>query len=176
MAGDKHYRDNVRFVGWLLGESLAFDHAAGTVEFEAVAHDGIMRLIPGWSFSIENTEGVPVDWYEVADLNVDRALHYLLEFYSTVNQVCHVERVGEGNARPLKIQTYSDAALYDQAMGDLLSDAKCLLLSDRQGILYATRDPQFMDAADRGGVDVACHIQQVNPDGHADWADRKSVV
>jgi len=163
MASDKHYRDNIRFVGWLLGETLQHDYASGIVEFEAVAHDGIMDLIPGWPFTIEDIDGVPTDWYQLSDLNVDRALHYLLEYYSTVNQVCHVERVGEGDARTVKIQSYSGESLASQARDDLLGDACCRLLSDRQGILWATRDPQFMDAADRAGVDVACHLLQ------ADW-------
>jgi len=160
MAGDKHYRDNVRFVGWLSGETLQYDYAAGTVEFEAISHDGIMRLVPGWPFTIESTAGVPTDWYQVRALNVDRALHFLLEYYSTVNQVCDVKRVGEGVARLVPIQKFSGENLYDQAQGDLLGDAKCCLFSDRQGVLYATRDPQFMSAADRLGVDVACHLQQ----------------
>lgn len=161
MAGDKHYRDNIRFVGWLQGETLQFDYAAGTVEFEAAAHDGIMRLIPGWPFTIEDA-ATPTDWYEVADLNVDRALHYLLEFYSTINQVCHVERAGEGALRPISIQKFSADNLYGQAQRDLLGDAKCRLLSDRQGILYARRDPQFMDIGDRGGVDIACALVQTD--------------
>ena len=176
MAGDKHYRDNIRFVGWLQGETLQFDYAAGTVEFEAIGHDGIMRLIPGWPFTIES-DATPVDWYEVSNLNVDRALHFLLEYYSTVNQVCDVERVGEGVARLVNIQKFAGASIYNQAQEDLLGDAKCRLLSDRQGILYAKRDPQFLSAADRlpppgGWVDVACSLLQTNPNGQSDWMGR----
>jgi len=176
MAGDKHYRDNIRFVGWLQGETLQFDYAAGTVEFEAIGHDGIMRLIPGWPFTIES-DATPADWYEVSNLNVDRALHFLLEYYSTVNQVCDVERVGEGVARLVNIQKFAGTSIYNQAQEDLLGDAKCRLLSDRQGILYAKRDPQFLSAADRlpppgGWVDVACSLLQTNPNGQSDWMGR----
>jgi len=127
-----------------------------------------MRLIPGFPFTIED-DATPVDWYEVNALNVDRALHFLLENYSTVNQVCDVEQVGEGANRRLAIQKFPDASLYSQAQDHLLDDAHCLLLSDRQGILYATRDPQFLDAAGRGGVDIACSLLQTNPNNQADW-------
>jgi len=163
MAGNKHYRDNIRFVGWLLGETLKFDPDIGVVEFKATAHDGILRLIPGWPFTIES-EAAPTEWYQVADLNVDRALHFLFEKYSTVNQVCHVERVGEGAARLVNIQRYAGQSIYDQAQEDLLGDAKCRIISDRQGIFYATRDPQYLSAANRLGVVIACHIEQVEGD------------
>lgn len=162
MASDKHYRDNIRFVGWLNGETLQYNSDVGVVEFEAVSHDGIMRMIPGFSFTIE--DATPTEWHEVNDLNVDRALHFLLEYYSTVNKVCTVMPVGEGANRTLRIQKFSGSSLYDQAQEDLLQDAHCLLLSAKTGVLIATRDPQFRDAAGRAFVDVACHLQQANGD------------
>ena len=168
MANDKHYRDNIRFVGWLLEETVQYNADDGIVGFEAVAHDGIMSMIPAWPFTLEDVAaGAATDWYEVSDLNVDRALHYLLEYYSTVNQVCDVEPVGEADGRPIEIQQYADKTLYGQAQTDLLGDANCLLLSDRQGILYATRNPQFMSAAERLAVATCVHIQQ----NDGDWMD-----
>lgn len=148
-------RSDVRFVGWLDGESLNFDHEAGTVEFDAIPHDAVLDRLPGFAYTLED-DATPADWYEMANLDVDRALHHHLLYQSTAANVCHVERAGEGAARPVKIQSFPDASVYQQAQEHLLKDAQCLLLSDRQGILRATRDPQMMSWADRAMVPVEC--------------------
>jgi hypothetical protein len=148
-------RSDVRFVGWLDEETLNFNFEAGTVEFSALAHDGVLDKLPGFAFTLEDDD-TPGDWYEIDDLNVDRALHHLLLYHSTAANICHVEVPGEGNNRPIAIQAFPDASIYAQAQEHLLGDAKCLLLSDRQGILRASRDPQFLDATDRALVVVDC--------------------
>lgn len=147
------YRSNVRFVGWLDGESLTFDYDAGTCDFTVVSHETVMARLPGFPYTLEDSDA-PGDWYEVNDLNMDRALHAHLERRSTVNQVCSVETMGEGNTRPVAIQGFEDGSVYAQAQTHLLSDGMCALLSDRQGFLRVRRDPQFMSAADRAGVEV----------------------
>lgn len=161
------HRENVRFVGWLDRETLKFDYEAGFVEFEAIGNGKLLNRIPGFAFTLEDDD-TPSDWYEMNDLNVDRALHHLLHYHSTVNQVCHVERVGEGDTRVLKIQIFPDASLYSQAQDHLLKDAQCLLVADRQGILRATQDPQFLDAADRGSVAIVCDLEPIDWMGDLD--------
>lgn len=156
-VGGYCHRENIRFAGWLQGETLNFDYEAGTVDFDAQSHDGVMRRIPGFAFVLEET-AVPADWYEMLDLNADRALHHLLEYHSTVNQVCHVDRVGEQNTRSIAVQAFPDASLYAQAQTHLLGDAECLLLADRQGVIRTTQNPQFLDAAGRDGVDVVASL------------------
>jgi hypothetical protein len=151
------HREDVRFVGWLASEVLKFDYESGFIEFEAVGNSLRLGSVPGFSFTLED-DTTPSDWYEMDDLNVDRAMHYLLHYHTTANQVCHVERVGEGTNRTLKIQIFPDASIYSQIQDHMLKDAQCLLLADRQGIIRATRDPQFMDNADRAGVAIVCDL------------------
>ena len=161
------HRTNIRFVGWLDRGTLKFDYEAGFVEFEAIGNGKLLNRIPGFAFTLEDDD-TPSDWYEMNDLNVDRALHHLLHYHSTVNQVCHVERVGEGATRVLKIQIFPDASLYSQSQDHLLKDAQCLLAADRQGVLRATQDPQFLDAADRGGVAIVCGLEPIDWMGDLD--------
>ncbi len=163
------FRENIRFVGWIEQETLRFDFDAGTVDFDAISHDGILRRLPGFPFTLELVTVAATDWYEMENLNVDRALMYLLRYHTTATLVCHVEIPGEANTRDIAIQPFTDGSIYNQAQEDLLADARCLLLSDRQGVLRATRDPQFMDAGDRVGVGVVCTLLQTNPNNQADW-------
>jgi len=157
VSGSFEWRENIRFVGWLEGESLTFNYEAGTVDFTAISHDAVMRRLPGFAYTMED-DATPSDWYEINDLNVDRALHAHLERRSTVNQVCHVETLGEGNNRDIAIQGFEDGSVYAQAQNHLLSDAMVTILSDRQGVLKVRRDPQMMDNVDRAAVEVLLTI------------------
>ena len=155
------YRSNIRFVGWLEEETLSFDFQGGTVSFSAIGHDLMMKKLPGYAYTLEDDD-TPSDWYEVADLDIDRAAHCHLERRSTVNNVCHVERLGDGQTRTIDVQPFPDMSVYDQVQEHLYGDAMATLLADRQGTLYARRDPQMMDLADRGGVATTCTL--VNTD------------
>lgn len=159
-------RENIEFVGWLDEETLDFDYATGDVEFNAVSTDKILNQIPGFSFPLEDDDS-PSSWLEIKDLNVDRALHFLFEYHTTVNTVCHVERVGEMNSRTMSQQRFPKQSIFEQANDALLVDAQCRIMTDRQGILRSRRDPQYLSAADRASeVDVVCSLTEV------DWMNR----
>ena len=151
------FRENIRFVGWLDSETLTFDYQAGTCEFEALSHELVINQLPGFAYTLED-DADPDDWYKVNELNMDRALHAHLERRSTVNQVCHVETLAEGPQRPICIQAFPDAGVYDQAQQYLIDDAVCLMIADRQGCIRVRRDPQMMTTVERGAVPVVCSL------------------
>jgi hypothetical protein len=153
------YRSNIRFVGWLEQESLSFDYNAGTVRFTAIDHALMANKLPGFAYTLEDNPA-PSDWYEVDQLDIDRAVHAHLQRRSTINRVCHVEPLGDGVNRPVTIQAYEDGSVYAQVQSHLLDDAMAKLLCDRQGILRQTRDPQVMSAAQRLAVAVVCELDE----------------
>ena len=150
------HRPNIRFAGWLDAETLSFDYDSGVIQFSAVSHDARLSELPGFAYSLLDN-ATPDDWYEVADLNIDRALHTHLERRTTMNQVCHVETMNEP-LRTISAQGFPDANPYAQAQEHLLKDAMVTMVSDRQGIMRVRRDPQFMDAVDRNAVDVVVSL------------------
>lgn len=156
-------REEVEFVGWIKGETLDFNFEEGSVEFEAVSTDGILRSIPGFAFRITNDD-TPTNWEEMLHLNVDRAQAMLLQWHCTVNSIAHINRVGED--RRIAIQDFPRGSIFEQLNDHLLNDAQCRIMTDRQGIMWATKDPQFMEAADRDAVDVACTLTE------PDWLGR----
>ena len=162
--GGECHRPTIRFVGWLEEETISFDYDSGWVTFSAISHELILSRLPGFAYTLEDNDD-PGDWYEVNDLNVDRALHIHLERRTTVNQVCTVIPYGEGAGRPLDLQPFPDTSIYTQAQEHLLGDANLILLSDRQGSLRVTRDPQFLDATDRNAIEVVCTLDR------GDWVN-----
>jgi len=167
------HRPNIRFAGWLDAESLSFNHDSGTIQFSAVSHDTRLGELPGFAYTLEDS-ATPGDWYEVNDLDIDRVLHAHLERRTTMNQVCHVERLNEP-ARRVAIQGFPDASLYSQAQEHLLKDAMVTMLSDRQGIMRVRRDPQFMDVVDRNAVDVIASMTASDLLNEVDEDRRKQI-
>ena len=158
-VGGYCHRENVEYVGWLAEESLRTNSEFGTIEFEAVDHIEILNQLNGWEFTLlDNDE--PTDWYEIKDLNLDRSVHALLERRSTVNQIIHVNHVGDGSDRPVAIQPFPDTSLYRQIEDHLMADSMCTMLCGIQGMIHCTRDPQFMSEADRDLVDIVCHLTE----------------
>jgi len=168
-VGGYHDRENVRMVGWIDDDTSTFDHEAGVVEFTIISHDRKLRKLPGFGFTVEDNDS-PDSWAEMSDMNVDRAVQWFHTWHTTVGVVCHLELPGEGSDRAFSIWKCADTNLYEQMQEELLADAMCRVMSDRQGILRVTRDPQYIPTADRD--EAICHIMQ------GDWvgeinADRK---
>jgi len=159
-VGGFPHRENVVFMGWLDRETLSFDATTETVEFEAVSSDEVMGHLPSFAFSLEQATA-PTLWTEINTLSVDRAMHHLLEFHSTVNQVLHVNRVGEVPHRLVPSpQVFSKGSIWKQLTNDLLDDAACQAMSDKQGILWERLNPQMLEAgADRNAVVVTCGLE-----------------
>jgi hypothetical protein len=155
-------RENVRFVGWVDRETLTYDAAVGTVEFEAQGLSGVMEQMPSFSLYLEEN-GSPGEWYEMVDNNADRMSHHILEYHSTINQITHVNRPGEGNTRKIESAGFPDTNLLAQIQENLWMDIMCGVASDRQGILQITRNPQMMVAAARDGVASVCTLS------NSDW-------
>lgn len=158
-VGGYPHRGNIRFVGWLDRETLTFDATVGTVEFEAICSAQVMDNLPGFSVSIDEDPN-PENWTEMYQPNVDKLMQHLLEFHSTVNQVCHVEAVGEGATRQVPCpQVFQKNSILKQVNEDLLIDAQCRLASNRQGLLIAAQNPQMLDqGAPRDAIPVVCSL------------------
>jgi len=163
--GGFHDRKEIKFVGWIDGETLSFNPTVGTIEFNVVTSDEIMRRLPGFSFSLESN-ATPTDWIHVKELNLDRAVHHLLEYGSTVNQVCHVETHGDGSGRPLPITVFPDDNIYAQVHDHHIEDAESGIYADYQGILRVRKNPQFLNATDRDAIPVMAELES------GDWMDQ----
>lgn len=169
-VGGFHDRSNVRFAGWLQQETLNFDATAGWVEFDVKTTDAVMRRMPGFGQFLSDTAG-PTNWTEMEDLCVDRAFHHMLEFHSTINQISHVEQLGEMATRSIYEAGFPDVPIYSQVQDNLVGDCQARLIGDKQNMLRVRFDPQMLDAADRNAdVDVAATLTE------QDWVNRVSEM
>jgi len=161
--GGYHDRENVRMVGWIDEETFVFNHETGEVEFQIINHDQRLRRLFGFGFTVQDTDS-PDEWHEVKNLNVDRAVQWHHTWHTTVNEVCHVQKAGEGSDRAFYEWRAAETNLFDQVQTELANDANYFFMSDRQGILRITRDPQYLLVASRDAA--ICSLVQ------SDWRNQ----
>lgn len=133
IGGNHPGAESIFFVGWVRGDSIQYNYQDSIVEFEVLGPAGIMRDTESFSVSVESVS-IPATWFEVADMDVERAIYHYLRWHSTVLQVHDVEFVG----RDQLIQ-YFDAdreSLYS-AINTLMEGTLLgAVVSDRQGKLW----------------------------------------
>lgn len=133
--GGNHYgASNILFCGWVQGGSITYNYQDSVVEFEAVSPTEVMKDTESFSVSVESVS-IPANWFEVADMNVEKAIYHYLRWHSTVLTLADVEFRGQD-----QLIQYFDAdreSLYD-AVNTLMDGALWgSVVSDRQGKLWS---------------------------------------
>lgn len=75
-------RSHIKFVGFLIRESIRIDVRLSTVTFEAVCPRQILRLMTGFSQVLEEIES-PANWQQYKGLSVKQLVVYLLRWHTT---------------------------------------------------------------------------------------------
>ena len=138
-------RANIKFVGYINEGTIQYNYADGWVEFEAISSTKLMELCEGFSCSIESKTS-PAYWYELLNMNVQRATYHYLAWQSSVLLCCDVEfkNFVDQNTQ------YFDAdrtSLYD-AINSVISDRRGgNVVSDSLGKIWIEQEPDVVDDA-----------------------------
>ena len=148
------YRQNLLFVGWLVGESIRRDPLTNDVTFEAAGITDRMKLIEAFpdTFEIPLDAGDPDNWYEAENLDLDLAIVAHLKWRSTIFDITDVflamtngVPTGYGgtpwSGYHIMRQDFMHGNLYDQC-DELMKDAMGRMLSDKQSTIWCRIDPQ----------------------------------
>lgn len=139
LGGSSEHKETVKFVGWIKDGSIQTNYADHSIEFECHSPTGVMEYSECFSCSVESKVS-PAYWYELQDMNLQKAIYHYLAWHSTVLQVCDVR----SNFVDQYIQ-YFDAdrtSLYD-AINTLISGARRgRILSDRQGMIWLEQEAE----------------------------------
>ncbi len=146
-AGQKH----LKFVGW---------HHEDTADLEATAHGIIsgveftcydiaakLDTLPSFPQTVER-DASPTSWLQMADLNIDRYLFYLIHWHSTALMVADFVWSGEGDTYPVSILGSPGTTLWKQVDGRAQAIAH-LLTCDRWGRLVVRPDPLLLPVSSR---------------------------
>lgn len=146
-------RNHIKFVGYLIRDSITIDPDTSEVTFEAVSPLQILELTPALPQLITNASS-PTKWTQLKTLTVNRALWYLGFWHTSFFALFDFLWVSAGDL------AYRELALdnIDSVAGQLRDIAGSLnvkLTCDRLGRLLFIRDPNYLSASDRNSKTTA---------------------
>jgi hypothetical protein len=149
-------RGNMLFIGWHQSDPAAIQ-AGRTgnlrdVTLNCVDAAGRLATLPGFSQSLRSAES-PAEWTEMVAPNIDKYLHYLLYWHSSVFAVADWTPSGTGDDFPFVEIGSENQSLLDQVQWicqSMTPDYK--LTCNTLGQLRVIVDPMLQDSGDRTSV------------------------
>ena len=144
-------RGDVKYVGYIRGETIETDTNLQTVSFETIGITRAMDEIPGFGDSLTDA-AVPTSWTEMYELDVIKAVHHLLMTQSTALTVTDFRWSLPHTQAQMRAQRvrWGKASIHQQ--GQLpLESVFSHLSATSQGLLEIRMTPHVMGPGDRAG-------------------------
>jgi hypothetical protein len=165
-GGNGLNRSTIKLVGYVNQETIQYDYDAGYVEFDVLSPTGIMQLTECFSVSVED-KLAPTTWYELLNMDCERALYHYYRWHSTVLLNCDFEfKVSDDRS----IQYFDTDRESLFAAGNTLMEGtlKGSMVSDSQGKIWCERDVSVVNAASTA-LPTALNITK------KDWIDQPTI-
>lgn len=160
-------RHNIRCVGWIVDETIRKDPESGDVTFSVQGLAGLMKSRQNFSVALDYESGTPDKWYELKEMDTERAIHHYLYWHSTVCKMTDVRvpsvfRAGFPSVYKIKFQDFARGSLWG-ALSRLCEEAFYVCGSDRASCLWIDFNLQCLASGYRGSVTNVMLLT------HADW-------
>jgi hypothetical protein len=143
------YRDNVHFVGYVVGDSVRQNPIEGDVTFQAATIDSLMKNLTVFPVSLTE-RATPLDWTQANALIADRAASYLWHYYSTLSLMACIQESGYQGL--IWRQDFGPSDLYSQINGELMASLWGKVVVNHQGVVYHQIDYNLMLEEERAEV------------------------
>ena len=133
LGGNHPRAENIKFVGYVLQDTIEYDYKHSQVSFEAASLTEVMKTALGFSVSVESV-AVPTKWYQLYDLDCRRAIFHYLKWHTMANRIADFQFLGADQ----KIQFFdSDRTSMFDAIDNLMRNTLLgQVVSDRQGKVW----------------------------------------
>lgn len=143
---------NVKFMGWHATDNnisaVASTYIDTSVTLSCVDVLGRLNQLAGFPQVIERKIS-PTTWAEMANPNINKYIHYLLQWHSTALDLADFDlSYSDGDSYPFTALESEGATIYEQANYRAEAIAHRLTI-DSGGRLYVVPDPQWLDTSDR---------------------------
>jgi len=143
IGGNALNRSSIVFAGYIIDGTILYDWQEKSVDFEVGSPTEIMKDIEGFSVSVES-KGTPATWFQLKDMNVEKALYHYLRWHSTVLKTSDFEFSDED----FRIQYFDSnreslfSAINTLMEGTLIGN----IVADRQGKIWAEIDTSAINS------------------------------
>ena len=145
-------RDNVHFVGYIVGNTVRQNPVSGDVTFTAVSIDTMMRNVTAFPVSL-TYRNAPQDWTMAANLTTDRAASYLWHYHSTLSLMASIRP--SNYAGLIQRQDFGpNGGIFAQLDSELMSSLWGKVVVNHQGVVHHLIDYNLMNNTERSAVTV----------------------
>jgi len=141
IGGNAENNSNIFFVGHILKGSIQYNYKFGEVTFEVGNITQYMKEQEGFSISLESVAS-PVDWYQLYDMDLNKAVYSYLRWQSTVLNSVDVQSLIDD--RPLQYYDSDRASLYDAIDNVIRGTVLGSVVSDIQGKIWLEHGAQAL--------------------------------
>jgi len=155
-VGSLQYREPICFVGYILGDSVSQNARTGAVIFSAQTIHGVLSRCDMYPIVLEDaTTAQTNEWYKMENLDIQRVLHHLFFYHSTVVRCADLflpdynlaaaPWINRGRTKAAGWE-FSQQNLYSMADATVMQSAivgKCA--SDKFSRLFMEKDVQALD-------------------------------
>ncbi|MCB0207704.1 MAG: hypothetical protein KDJ52_00150 [Anaerolineae bacterium] len=166
----------VLFAGYIRRGTVTADWNDGSVTFEAVTPEGVLREIGLGSDVILKAVNNPSEWYKFStSLTTGRALHHYWRWHSTLFECTDVLGLRDDDTlRPSA--TFQKGDLYSQALQmTKTSGRNANIVSHKNGQIKLVRDMQRRSDADRASATVTADLQKQDRRGQLTIIDQPGL-
>lgn len=146
-------RDHIKFVGYLLRDTIRITADGDEVTFEAVGPLGILNRTAALP-QLMIRDSTPANWQELKGLTVNLALHYLWFWHSSIASIFDFLWLDGTDLSYARLAVEDDSSMAAQ-LRDIASSINAELTCDRLGRLLLVRDPNYLSISDRAGRTTA---------------------
>lgn len=137
LGGNAPNASNIKFVGYVLDNSIRYDYKDSSVSFEMGSITEPLKKMEGFAIELQS-KGGPSQWYEMADINAKKAIYHYLKWHSTVIQLADIEF--RGNDYLVQFFDSDRESLFDSIDNFMRGAYHGSVVSDRQGKIYLETD------------------------------------
>jgi len=139
IGGNAVGNSDIFFVGHILKGSIRYNYKLGEVVFNVGSVTQYMKEQEGFSISVES-HPAPTDWYQLYDMDINKAMYHYLRWQSTVLNVTDFQSLV--NDRPIQYFDSDRSSLYDAIDNLVRGSMLGGITADIQGKIWAEHGAQ----------------------------------
>ncbi len=175
-------RRQMRFVGWILEDTIVWDSERGSVTFSVGTIGKVADQMPGYGTFIKDVEDTPTTWHEAQGLTVRMAVWQILRWHCNLHELIHMELWDYSSTDPtpdLGGREFSVAPPLKQIESSLLfrRGVFAYLGCSRWSSIHILTDPQMLHYDERALITVITELTAVDvyTEGHAEKLTRPRI-
>lgn len=147
-------RSHIKFVGYLIRDSISINPENNQVSFDALSPLGILNKTPALPQLMVQTTGAGSKWRHIKTLTTNRMLWYLNHWHTTLDSYFDFVWQLTGSALNYRRIAVTEVSSIGAQLRDIAQSINCKVTCDRLGRILIIQDFNYLSSANRSARTV----------------------